>query len=201
MKEHPILFSGEMVRALLAGKKTQTRRVVKACKDRNTGCDLAPHEIAGEINHGDYENSKYGKPGDRLWVRETFGIPDAPLERKEKALVAYKATDFPAIDFGRWRPSIFMPRWASRITLEITGVRVERLQDISEADALAEGVKVGDPSVHQLKTDPGKHQKYMRGTAKTAVVAYKSLWESINGPGSWAANPWVWVIEFKRVTQ
>ena len=155
MKEHPIIFRAEMVRAILAGRKTQTRRIVKPRKDRAIGCELACHELAGEVNAGDYLNAPWA-PGDWLWVRE----------------------------------SIHMPRWASRITLEITGVRVERLQEISTVDALAEGVNV----------HPDHHGK-PRSSLYSPVQAYADLWEQINGLESWAANPWVWVIEFKKLEQ
>ena len=210
MKERPILFSAPMVRALLAGTKTQTRRVYKA---RNGGIWPNHNDLPGMRQI--LRNSPHGQPGDRLWVRETWGYIDpdnsgyeietgpgahfAPeLMQEGHALrdfwrrrVAYRATwkeptygvgpDAP----GRWRSSIHMPRWASRILLEITSVRVERLQDINEADAKAEGV--------ELSYDRDR----MRGG--TWKGGYRMLWESINGPGSWDANPWVWVLEFKRV--
>lgn len=189
MKERPILFSGPMVRAILDSSKTQTRRVVKPRKDLSVGCMLAPHELAGEANCGDYSNSPYGQPGDRLWVRETF----MQETQFEPCAVRYRATDEPFVlgpPIGNiakdWRPSIHMPRWASRITLELTGVRVERLQDISEADATAEGVDY-DPEDCPF------------AGVRTAVHAYRNLWDKINGAGSWDANPWVWVIEFRRL--
>ena len=224
LKERPILFSAPMVRALLAGTKTQTRRVVKPCKDLGIGCELAPCELAGEVNAGDYSNAKY-RPGDRLWVRETsraheltdkeaeadtFGVIERlGLEVPPCGLdgVVYAADNaFREIENSReaserWMkmnayrgmqgatvPAIHMPRWASRITLEVTGVRVELLQEISEADAIAEGVNV----------HPDHHGK-PRTSIYSPVQAYRDLWESINGPGSWEANPLVWVVEFKRV--
>jgi hypothetical protein len=148
MKERPILFSAPMVRAILDGRKTQTRRVIKEKLMRGEGAHV--------------NNCQYGKPGDRLWVRETFCYHDY------LARYLYKADGVTGV---KWKPSIFMPRIASRIMLEITGIRVERLQDISEEDAIAEGwPKSSD--------------------------WYRSLWESINGQGSWVLNPWVWVIEF-----
>ena len=184
MKESPILFSAPMVRALLAGTKTQTRRIVKAR-------DLEWMDVHQGLREPDNaERCPYGQPGDRLWVREAWraeltwnttkpsGIPD-------EAALWYEADDQPRNNGrgtkfkGKLRSSIHIPRAASRITLEITGVRVERLQDISEADAIAEGVY----------TDP----------ACPAYDAYAQLWDEINGLGSWEANPWVWVIEFKRV--
>ena len=169
--ERPILFSAQMVRALLNGTKTQTRRIVKV--PRRMEGFTSP---AGALVDFD---CPYGKPGDRLWVRETFSY-DAKLHfRGDRGPCWYWADGNP--EYGDWtkpRPSIHMPRWASRITLEVTGMRVERLNDISSVDAMAEGVAVDSPAAHQ------------------AVSAYKDLWESINGEGSWTANPFVWVVEF-----
>lgn len=191
MRERPILFSGPMVRALLAGTKTQTRRAIKpqpyvdemgnACWNGwNYGQDTSGRPLfktlASPIPLSRMKRvlCPYGQPGDRLWVREAWAALTTGF--------AYRADPIwnspPA---ARWIPSIHMPRAASRITLEVTEVRVERLQDISEADAVAEGAF----------TDP----------ACPAYDAYRSLWESINGPGSWDANPWVWVVEFQRVGQ
>jgi hypothetical protein len=195
MKERPILFSAPMVRALLDGSKTQTRRVVKPR-------DLAwmdEHQGLREANNA--TRCPYGQPGDRLWVRETHA-PQADCwgswERwlrgaGGEAPILHYAADFKPFqnDNGfvirkpfieKWRPSIHMPRWASRIDLEVTGVRVERLQDIGESDCYAEGIRHAD----------------VWGDG-TAVGFYRTLWEQINGAGSWAANPWVWVIEFRRI--
>jgi len=191
--EKPILFKDEMIRAILEGWKTQTRRIVKPCKCKDSLCELAPHEIAGEINRGHYRNCPYGKPGDRLWVRENFlqlmhgQVTDGRV--KYCASIDPRSTGTPKNDGYWWRkrPSIHMPRWASRITLEITDVRVERLQDISSADAKAEGVAT--PDLNDWCDD----SKW--------VSQFAWLWRSINGPDSWDANPWVWVIEFKRIDQ
>lgn len=188
MKERPILFSGPMVRALLAGTKTQTRRVVKMkhyhqIEERDDGSPW-PWMYDGEREENSWMHCPYGQPGDRLWVREAFckiiGQSGGWIETD------YRATYTHGFRLGdslgirkKWTPSIHMPRDASRITLELTGVRVERLQDISEADAQAEGAY----------TDP----------ACPAYDAYRDVWEQINGPGSWAANPWVWAIEFRRL--
>ncbi len=198
MKEHSILMSAPMVRAILAGQKTQTRRVVKPRKDRDLGCELAPCELAGEVNGGEYRNA-HCQPGDHLWVREAHSIgpgPGVPLQPGESAgvlrwpHVTYAADG--AIErrdtrwkgaFGVARPSIHMHRWASRITLEVTGVRVERLLDISVGDAIAEGIPRGGP-----ENPDGIEQR-----------EFQALWESINGPGSWKPNPWVWAISFKVV--
>lgn len=191
MKQRPILFNGEMVRALLDGRKTQTRRIVKPAKDRNgSGCQLAPCEIAGEVNGGDYSLCPYGQPGDRLWVREAHAFVPEPAYRRSTGIVQTinPADDYEACvyreNFNRarsfpWRPSIHMPRWASRITLEIVSVRVERLNDISAKDALEEGIAL----------------------CQQPQEAFRQLWESIHSPEGWSANPWVWVVEFRRIDQ
>ena len=196
VKERPILFSGKMVRALLAGTKTQTRRIVK------------PQPISNRPNGplGWEIHCPYGQPGDRLWVREGFTpLPpmQAPTQNPSRWEILYAAggaeeREAPAgynpmlYNYERWSPSIHMPRWASRLTLEITGVRVERLQSISEADAIAEGVTAVSSGGVTLFTTTGAN------CFQTAKDAYAALWESINGPGSWDANPWVWAIEFRR---
>lgn len=194
MVERPMLFSAPMVRAILSGAKTQTRRVVKPRKCPDFGCELAPCEIAGEKGEDLHRLCPYGQPGDRLWVREAWLDMARP---GYKPVYAYRAElnsgeGFDVPPGVRWRPSIHMPRAASRITLEITGVRVERLQAISEADAIAEGVPNQTRLIgHSAKT----------GCAwgpPEPIAEYCTLWESINGPDSWAANPWVWVVEFKR---
>ena len=181
MTARPILFSGPMVRALLAGTKTQTRRVAKPQPFWVNPGDGQPNPMP---------KCPYGVPGDTLWLRETW------FQSEDSSMVHYRAdNDDPYVT--RWRPSIHMPRWASRITLEVTGVRVERLCAISEADAAAEGVtQCGDGGWHA--EDTGRD-----GSSPcwdTASGSYRLLWESINGPGSWAANPWVWVVSFRRVT-
>lgn len=198
MTERPILFSAPMVRALLAGTKTQTRRVVKLPRSLAAG-DLErawPDKLWGvtpglHVPMPDESSQRLRNPWgwpeqSKLWVRETWAQNrNQTSDTKEDRSVVYRADGGErAMDNGielRWRPSIHMPRWASRITLWITDVRVERLRDISQADAMAEGVSVDSPATFQ------------------AVAAYKDLWESINGPGSWDANPWVWVVEFKRL--
>lgn len=195
MSELPILFSGPMVRAILAGTKTQTRRVVKPRKDRDIGCELAPSELAGEVNAGIYRNCPYGQPGDRLWVRETwaYGIHAMAAKRDEAGPFVYAADGTPQGRLcDRWRPSIHMPRSACRIRLEITDVRVEHLQDITEANAKAEGyapawLDADDNTTVHAEAPP----TYRRGFAR--------LWRDINGPDAWEANPWVWVVEFRRM--
>ncbi|WNC90914.1 hypothetical protein RI103_06075 [Paraburkholderia sp. FT54] len=221
MKERPILFSGPMVRALLDGSKTQTRRVVKLPHNNRLGVwepttfggpndghtaegDTVP--LQGAIWHtrtGDSLMCPHGQPGDRLYVREThevnrIGFEEGPnTPARHYAGVKYQADDgraefsisqalyrnLDSKESRGWTPSIHMPRWASRITLEVTGVRVERLHDITDADALAEGVDRTNTSI------PGyARERFVR------------LWTSINGNESWTADPWVWVVEFKRVT-
>jgi len=200
MKERPILFSAPMVRALLDGSKTQTRRVVKP-----QHLKFFEHSAAEMLGAWDKRPMPHGHPGDRLWVREAWrGIVqiNGPHEAYSTGVARYvpdqeycKKVEFAATDEANgepWRPSIHMPRWASRITLEITSVRVERLQDISEADAMAEGIPAD-----LLPLDVAR----MPYPSSIAAGRYAALWESINGPGSWDANPWVWVVEFKRVGQ
>lgn len=207
MKERPILFSGPMVRAIL-GRKTQTRRVVvpTQSKPRVAPLRMEPWIIDGERQeddnglpcwagfHPDYPGEAkwftcpYGQPGDRLWVRETWWgtIAYTVPEGHEQRFVAYRATmkgdRSPAAD-GKWRPSIFMPRWASRITLEVTAVRVERVQDISEEDARAEGIE----------------WKNLPRSAWRNV--FSRLWNEINAARGygWDTNPWVWVLTLKRI--
>ncbi|MDP3650537.1 MAG: hypothetical protein Q8R67_02530 [Rhodoferax sp.] len=195
MKERPILFSGPMVRALLGGSKTQTRRVFKY---KNGGVQPRTNDLPGmrQIMH----NCPYGQPGNRLWVRETWGYfgGDEYIYQKDIGSVGYRASQIDGLDHipgGRWRPSIHMPRWASRLTLEITGVRVERLNDISRADAEAEGCTKN----HNGYYWGGPHETSGLKQLASAKGAYRDLWESLNGTDSWAANPCVWVIEFKRI--
>lgn len=201
MKERPILFSGPMVRAILDGRKTMTRRVMKP----QPQVYYSPTEP--EVQRMKWRGVKYrpascapcpyGQPGDRLWVRETWGLVETPL------IGAIYKTDWVQDDSGErdgwwrgdhfhegdieWKPSIHMPRWASRITLEITDVRVERLKDITVEDAQAEGV-----------TPLG-----VEGDGRRWRAAFREPWDSINarrGYG-WTANPWVWVISFKSIKE
>ena len=206
MKERPILFSALMVRAILEGRKTQTRRVVKPQPEHGIEfCPWSKNGLAHTAANGSCTCNigkrapvnRYGFPGDRLWVRETWRYADwtedgepwieyaaggrclrKPSEEwvdrveGEWADLSSPTRRGPACD-GVWRSPMLMPRWASRITLEVVGVRVDRLQQISEQDAKAEGVE--------------------------GVAEYAALWDSINGGGSWAENPWVWVVEFRAV--
>ncbi len=194
MITRPILFSGDMVRAILSGRKTQTRRIAKPRHDDKTPCEHwmahATDFIRRHCNHGsEGQCCPYGQPGDRLWVRETWQpISFGWCQTKGDVVRVRFAADMaePVMSAtedqydathpdrsSAWRPSIHMPRWASRITLEITGIRAERLQVISLDDAKAEGVETTDQ--------------------------YSELWCKINGTESWVSNPWVWVVEFKRV--
>jgi hypothetical protein len=204
IKERPILFSAPMVRAILEGRKTVTRRAIKV----QPHIDVSGNFCVGRSNYGQDGYGKpvikhfinghcpYGKPGERLWVRETYFINDfrdgeIPEAERADCQVLYRADGTPnwegEEELIRWRPSIHMFRWASRMLLEITDVRVERLQDISEGQAQAEGVQ-GIPRCRSLfPTDDYR-------------FPFKDLWGSINGPSAWDANPWVWVVEFKRVT-
>lgn len=233
MKERPILFSAPMVRALLDGSKTQTRRVCKPAEAAGltyvTGIQdpsdfgQRPLEVPGSGWFGDEEGDvqfrcPYGKPGDRLWVRETFQPLWAEgVERESQTdwktgkgyAVSYPATDgvqefMDGDDNLRdtCKPSIHMPRWASRILLEIVSVRVERLQDISDQDAIAEGIERVDNNYGNGPAYCDYGMKNQDDTAEwfnSPIDSYQSLWESINGAGSWGANPWVWVVEFNRV--
>ncbi len=262
MKEKPILFSGAMVRAILEGRKTMTRRVVKGealnwldnagftpvfvadpenylCPygvpgDREWNAGLPPCEgwyyVEKEFDgkavylrpvpsgtYPDIEESvitwgwderddpedlssdggptpqtiRWKRCGDRLYVRETW-LDDG--ETKDSPQWIYRADNenYPRHEGQNWKPSIFMPRAASRILLEVTDVRVERLQEIGEADAKAEGV---EPDV-----DAGYWKGYIfPGVYDSAKKSFASLWQSINGLGSWDQNPWVWVVSFKRI--
>lgn len=216
MKERSILFSASMVCAILEGHKTQTRRVVKpqpiyVCPMGPAGAPLLSSKP--NFADGNIIRCPYGVPGDRLWVRETFycdhafypeGTPpscywDGAKLRAQHApeqlayerarmleAMYYRADGEPEFEGADgptpWRPSIHMPRWASRILLEVTVVHVERLQEINRGDAMEEGC----PFPNMAQGDDPRQW-------------YRALWEQINGPSSWDGNPWVWVVEFKRV--
>ncbi|WP_407252491.1 morphogenetic protein [Klebsiella michiganensis] len=184
MIERGMIFNAEMVRAILDGRKTQTRRPVKfLILDRNLGCELAGNELAGELAAGNYLNSAFGKPGHRIWVRETWTRESIDAEDGSYS-PDYRATANGQPLDGRWTPAIHMPRWASRILLEITDVRVERLNSISEEDAGREGYPA-DPSPYG-----GRMDKWLW---------FRQLWDGIYPEQSFKHNPWVWVIGFKRV--
>lgn len=205
MKERQILFSTPMVRAILDGSKTQTRRMVKpqpvTLPDFNRG---GLSICVGGSRYQAFTPScppvtcPFGRAGDRLWVRETWcvgyadgcsgysAIPWTGADERRDGKLFYRAdlNEKPGEPCIPWRPSIHMPRWASRITLEVTGVRIERLNDIREKDAWAEGCEGYDDDV---------------SGGMSGYREFCNLWESINGKGSWDANPWVWVVEFNRV--
>ncbi|WP_174634476.1 hypothetical protein [Yersinia thracica] len=242
MNEKPILFNAEMVQAILSGRKTQTRRIMKVQPENP---HLGLRRIIESKNSS--ENGKYfwsqsdacgtkprsktfscplGQPGDQLWVRETFALlgnedgvcvdwQDNMVKGDEQeAARIYKASceqrhgDYGLYSIpnsaywkpdttnmkyeGTWRPSIHMPRWASRINLMITGVRVERLNDISQEDAQAEGMEL--TGWRPTYSDPDSGGEY-----ETPYDNFAELWISIYGEESWEANPWVWVIEFERM--
>jgi hypothetical protein len=205
-KERPILFSGEMVRAILEGRKTQTRRVASIA-DNVRICEGTAKGFLPGLPDGFVIPCPYGQTGDRLWVREawcpaTWGSYEPRKEiprRPSDALIQFRA-DYrsrSSVDYdGHWKPSIFLPRWASRLTLEITKIRVERVQEISHEDALAEGCK-GYEWVESSPYIAGPHTD----AGQLPAEEYKELWDSINGKRGfgWDKNPWVWVIEFRRI--
>lgn len=214
MKAHPILFSTPMVQALLEGRKSQTRRIMKIQPKH-------PELNFGWANMGERWHyppvapmidikCPYGQPGDALWVKETWlKCSDGYVYRTnhygDTVLVAKNGNTFDKS--VKWKPSTYMPREAARIFLRVTDIRVERLQDITEEDVIAEGIDVFNNPCAAF----GSHGKYYDYSQKhrthtvadkllnTAKESYKTLWESINGEGSWDANPWVWVIKFKRI--
>lgn len=211
MKERGIIFNAEMVRAILDGRKTQTRRIVKnVMPDNGIWLKKPTKTRSGTTTHvldaPKYNLCPLGKAGDHLWVRETW-MPDAPRDGTWGDVEFYGCKDsqlsmipecyrtpehciyrasWDGAEMIGWTPSIHMPRWASRITLEITNIRVERLNDISNDDAKSEGCWYGRGG--------GVPDK-----AITPSYQFPTLWEKIYGDGSWSSNPWVWVIEFKRI--
>lgn len=196
--ERPILFSTPMVKAILEGRKTQTRRVMKMSRRNDMFCGLsndpdtswpADYPFGALMGRAFYDNEAvkcpYGKVGNVLWVRESWNVeqyPVAPEGDRDELLYFYRATERVYTDM-KWRPSIHMPKAAARIFLEITDIRVERLREISDKDAFAEGIQA---VVNAGQQDDG-----------TARGAFKTLWQSINGEESWQGNPWVWCITFK----
>lgn len=194
MREHPIIFSGSMVRATLEDRKTMTRRVVKPQPEEGTDCPY--HVGAGEDRKA--RICPYGVPEDRLWVRETFasvtihGFTDTHGEQDTEQMI-YRADEWKPTGKGyriKWTPSIYMRRHESRLTFEIVSIRVERLQEITEEDAKKEGTQEWYP-------DPRKPNGAPYGTNKRR---FQDLWDSLNGKKyPWSSNPWVWVIEFRRI--
>jgi len=207
IKERPILFSAPMVRAILDGRKTVTRRVCKPQPSANAHTTCASGNPMGAWweTGKDINRCPHGQPGDRLWVRETwycdhFEVMRGPYlkpddldigEALDDGTLVYAADGLTPYEADQpiWKPSIHMPRWACRILLEITAVRVERLQDISRADIRAEGLQC-PPELASDDVSPNYRDWY--------PAAWRELWESTGG--DWNANPWVWVVEFKRVT-
>jgi hypothetical protein len=233
VKERPVIFSGPMVKAILEGRKTQTRRICKPA------CDMGG-ELAGSVHpakesgwiawwpgndlgladftklaYQDGFQCPYGKPGERLWVRESayisqpnFGLPEDATHKDydgQPRVVSYTVdmgfdAKRCAEDYGvKCSPSIHMPRWASRITLEITSVKVERVQDISQQDVLAEGIIEATKDEKLIKY--GLREWPWMDWRLSPKDAFFKLWESIHGPDSWATNPWLWVVEFRRIEQ
>ena len=196
MVERPILMSGPMVRAILEGRKTQTRRVIKV-QPVQSKTDPAVYGWGGEdgcfyaTTDTDDLVCPYGVPGDRLWVRETWTVHFPQYIKDADEPTCYRA-DYSNKELREtllpsWRPSIHMPRARCRLVLEVTGVRVERLQAISDADALAEGVE---------------HLPQCVGPGIDHRTSYVALWDSLNAKRApWASNPWVWVVEFRRLDE
>ncbi len=230
MKNRPILFSAPMVRAILEGRKTMTRRVMR----------IQPSEQWSPAEYGDIHKMRagdfvlrhgeplvvgwgpcsadgeegyscpYGQPGDRLWLRETWchawdGERDCwtDPERYYYRADGVEVVDEDGDDRSPWKPSIHMPRRASRITLEVTGVRVERLQEISYEDSIAEGIgnmaSLCDEMDPSWRNIAGETTEVVARRLRWPQREFKNLWTSINGAGSWEANPWVWVVEFQRM--
>jgi hypothetical protein len=216
MKEYPILFSTPMVQAILEGRKTQTRRVVKNIPDgsqylkeypAHNAMDMYPFLKPDELQKPDNEKNAtviscpFGKIGDRIWVRETWK-PEL-VDCAGKAASYYYLADNPDAKSTsiKFKPSIHMPKAAARIWLEITEVKVERLQDISEEDAIDEGIHVkywgGDKTQPYAYRPTVPSEELVTDYDRTPEESFQKLWQSINGGESWEANPWVWVVKFK----
>lgn len=198
VKERPILMHARSINGILKGRKTQTRRIMKQQPSVTSKSDgLWPDEKAQFVrNRAQYirDCCPYGQPGDRLWARETWGGDDL-------CGFAYRADhpDWPRFQGdgeqpdSKWKPSIHMPRKASRLSLEITGIRVERVQDISEADAKSEGCQAADYATgRECILDPSMGSYRLH---------FQSLWDDTNGKGAWDRNDWCWVVDFKRIAQ
>jgi len=224
IRERPILFSGPMVRAILEGRKTQTRRVIVPQPWEDVGTlrvgvyhpeivvrgeyEPGPDEFGAWSEGGEFAvRCRYGAPGDRLWVREAHALEfgERVVYRADRAARHFQDFAFGGLALhgerfwldsgyepGRWRPSIHMPRWASRLTLELTDVRVERVQEISEDDAIAEGIEV----VNRLVVRPDT-----RTIEQSPRIAFRGRWDSTNAKRGygWDANPWVWCLAFTVV--
>lgn len=200
MRERPILFSTPMIKAIIDGRKTMTRRLLK-----KQPLDILPMNVPNQWitldvkepePHGKVIKCRFGVPGDRLWVRETFSL----IEENGAQKIIYRA-DYPEIDsleleecgYTAWKPSIFLPHQYSRITLEITNIRVERLQEITEDEAGKEGI----PECRKPQRDTCFLCPFEK---ELCNVGFSNLWDSINGKTyPWSSNPWVWVIQFKKL--
>lgn len=227
MKERPILFKPKMVEAILAGGKTMTRRIlklkglngheVKSIQKDGSGkgwVAWSPREVSAEETAMLYPGEEgfkcpYGQPGDVLWVRETWQYVDIGPGDENNGYV-YKASENGIAweendESWKWRPSLFMPRSACRLRLEITNIKVERLQDISKADAIAEGIESWVEN--RIASKPTRYKCYVDLDSPkdpatycgNPIDSFQSLWFKINGKESWDANPWLWVIEFKPI--
>lgn len=193
MKERPIICSTPTVRAILKGDKTQMRMVVKGTPNFVHWNPIVLNEQGGWVDeHGSPIKPQYGNPGDRLWVRETF--------YRFGDMIFYKASipQDQKVEC-KWKPSVHMPRVASRILLEITDVRVERLQEISEEDAKAEGASRCYEAIEGNFLEPDKKTDLILGPTGSHYTGFKSAWYSIHSQESWDANPWVWAVDFKRI--
>lgn len=237
-REIPILFTGAMVREVLAGRKTMTRRMVKRpppddiaatsirCDHYHpTIIDRRGEEQPGPETFGAFDDygewgcpCPYGAPGDRLWVRETWrvpsGFPPGVQYRASNLLRAFDGNE-PAEAHAveptdRWRPSIFMPRWASRLTLDVLSVRVERVQDIGDADVAAEGVTaesvaaLWEGATRKARvgfTGPDDASPVVPFDRMAPYFLWRIAWTLINGRASWDSDPWVWVVEFRRAQE
>ena len=237
VRERPILMSAPMVRAILDGRKTVTRRIVKPQPELNP--DYKPSRLDRYTHHPEYHWPSrqarsmvslsemtaccpYCSPGDRLWVREAFNLfdpdrdPIAPSRFGKRApydgcindepirwTACYRADgelEHPTDGAARWKPGIHMPRWASRLTLEVTGIRVERLHDITEEDAKAEGVTPYVPG-HGAATDDELNAEPGLRSPRMYRFGFEQVWCDINGADSWQANPWIWVVSFRRLAE
>jgi hypothetical protein len=222
MKEIPILYSTPMIQAKLAGRKTQTRRLVKyPIADRPAGYAYAQVAIVDGSAHftwkdfpehkGVFIKCPYGQPGDLLWARETWTLLDTTRTViytrskgfSEKPKVMYRADG--DVKGFKWKPSIHMPKFAARIWDRVVSIRVERLQDITEDDAIAEGIE----ELLQSRAQRAENGRMFRDYSKkpemfndglSAVKSYQSLWTKINGPGSWQNNEWVWVVVTENIS-
>ena len=225
IKEHPIIFSGSMIRAILDGSKSQTRRVISPQPVDEDEC--GPYIQVPEVTDwgcGEtltfmgrkHIKCPYGVPGDTLWVRETARVVGAFVPSVENILLEYRADGGLARPRwlntvaqtrwlvrnheGRWMPSIHMPRWASRISLTVKDVRVERVQDITADDCINEGIEAVTQDAYEYDCDGAPNNKYQVLDEDAMLESFQELWDSINGKRGygWASNPWVWVVEFER---